>query len=140
MAIAWSKVFSFIGQHAATGLTAVGAAQAAGVPLSTREMAALFLSASIAGGVNHTRETATVTKPTEPPVDVPVVVVPAPVEPPAPVLTLEQRFCDQADAIYFEILGRPCSRTDNGVEKYEACRMLADGNEAKLRANLAERK
>lgn len=135
MAIAWSKVLSFVGQHAATGLTAVGGAQAAGVSMTPKEMLALFLTGAIAGGVNHTRPTATVTKP-EPVPDVPPEPQPVPTQP----MSLEQRYGDLADAIYFEILNRPCSRTDNGVEKYEACRLLAAGREDELRKNLNDRK
>lgn len=141
MAIAWGKVLSFVGQHAATGLTAVGGAQAAGVTMTPREMLALFLTGAIAGGVNHTRETATVTKPTEPvPTPEGLGTPTVPLEPPAPVLTLEQRFGDQADAIYREIMGRPTSRTDGGVEKYDACVLLRDGKEADLRRELNNRK
>jgi len=63
---------------------------------------------------------------------------PAPAAPPEPV-DVVKLYGPVADAIYREVLGRPCSTTDNGVEKYDACVMLAAGNEAKLRADLRDR-
>jgi hypothetical protein len=133
MAIAWSKVFSFLGQHAATGFAAVGAAQAAGVSLTPQEMAAMFASAAIAGGVNHTRETATVTTP--PPAPEPPPAVDAP--PVVPVRTREQRYRDRVDDIYVQELGRP---TDSEAERYQSYLLLEAGQEDNLRTDLRNRK
>jgi hypothetical protein len=140
MAIAWSKVFSFLGQHAASGLSAVGAAQAAGIQMSTKEMAAIFASAAIAGSVNHTRETATMTKPEAPPVDVPVAVI-VPDPPSAPVLTLEQRFEDRLGDIYAEEgIQIPGKDGPGMTERREGYKLLEAGREDELRKNLRGRK
>jgi len=75
----------------------------------------------------------------------PVAVAPpvaAPDPPPAPVLTLEQRFSDRLDTVYMEEWGRVIGKetTGDATERYQGYKLLEAGREDELRHNLRGRK
>lgn len=131
----WSAVLGFAYQHAATGVVSANAMQAAGgFPPFSREWWAAFAVGAVAGGSNHMRQTATVTKepPPEPP-SAPVVVVPLA---PAPAVPTEAELRTRIRAIYKDEMGR---YPDSEQEYAEALVLLEAHREDELRRNLKDR-